>query len=500
MKDLRDLAVIGLQRAGGAVPSPGDDLVGRLPPTSAETALLLRLGVAAVRARAGRKPGHAQLGEPAARETRPVCSGPLAAIVVELCRDRAMELLAEALTRIDERGLRLPSWCLVPLAELEHPGLQPAAGRVSGERGRWLAARRPRWQWLAASDRGQSIGARQKVWEEGPLPARLEALHATRREDPATGRAWVDSVWKQEKASVREQLLGAFEEGLGAEDEAFLARAASDRTAPVRTAAARLLARLPGSELALRMRKSADDLLDVRSGKLEVTPPAAFDPEWTRSGLIEKPPPGVGEKAHWLAQVLSLVPPGHWSDRFGAAPEVLVAAARKSDWSATLLGGWLAATTLFRAAPWASALWRGHAADAGIEELPALASQLLPLLAREEREALVRPRLGSSDPATLLPMLAALPAPWGHDFDDAFLDAVDRAQEATSLTWQQVHGWKACLDRAGTRLPRACFDRALALAARPGLAEDADNPLRRSLESFHAILTMRRRIHEETCP
>jgi hypothetical protein len=411
-----------------------------------------------------------------------------------------MELLAEALTRIDERGLRLPPSCLVQLAEVEQPSLQPAAGRVAGERGRWLAAQRPRWRWLMGGDVGLSPAARLKVWEEGPLPARLEALQSMRREDPAAGRAWVEAVWKQEKASVREALLEALEVGLGSEDGSFLARTGSDRAAPVRTAAARLLARLPGSALALRFQQQADDLLDFRSGKLEVTPPAVFAPDWTRDGLVDKPPAGVGEKAHWLAQVLSLVPPDHWSSRFGVAPDVLVTAARKGDWAAPVIGGWLAATTLFRSAAWASALWRGYAAGADTETLPALASQLLPLLTRDEREDLVRPLLGTDEPITILAMLAALPPPWGQPFSDAFLDAVNRALKAPQLSWQQIHGWKACLERAGTRLPPSCFTRALGLGGGPDSDEQAGNSLRRGLEAFHVILTVRRRIHQETSP
>jgi hypothetical protein len=490
---LSDVAVVGLERAGGAATVEGD-LVSRLSGASAEAAFLLRLGVAAVSARAGRRPGQHAAPAPAAAETRPACSEALARVVVDLARERQVDLLREALSRLDERGLRLPAWCLNDLGELDPRPLQPALGRVAGARGRWLAGQHPRWRGLVGSEDGQSAEDRQRAWEEGSLPARLAALRSYRGEAAAGARGWVEAVWKQEKAGVREDLLGVLEQGLGPEDEPFLTRAAADRAAPVRVAAARLLARLPGSALAARMRQRADGMLGFRpSGLLDVTPPPAFPADWAGDGLLEKPPPGTGEKAYWLTQVLSLVPPEHWQQRFAVAPDLLVAAARGGDWFDPVLAGWLAATVLFRAPAWASALWRGYAASAPPAELPALATVLLPLVPPAEAEALVTPLL-AGDPAALPPILNALPVPWGEAFATAFLSALARALDTPTPSWQQVQGWRANLERAAIALPPACFARARAQGADP----EAPNPLGRALESFHAVLAIRQQVHQET--
>ena len=273
MKDLADIAVVGLERAGSTLADPSPDLVSRLPATTAESAFLLRLGIAAVRARAGRRVGRGQRPEPAPPERRPACSEVLAGLVAELCRERNLPLLSEALSRLDGAGLRIPPWCLVDLADLQQPVLQPAAGRVVGERGRWLAAHNPMWRWLLEGDAPPSPAERKRTWEEGTLPARIAALRAVRAEDAAEGRRWVESVWKQEKATIREELVRALEVGLAPDDEPLLARAVGDCVAPVRTAAARLLARLETSALATRMRQRAESLLTSLTPSRPRTPP-----------------------------------------------------------------------------------------------------------------------------------------------------------------------------------------------------------------------------------
>ncbi len=530
MRRLADLALVGLERAGSALPDVdvGADLVSRLPAPSSESAFLLRLGVAAVRARAGRRPAQAQPGTAAPPEVRPACSDALAAIVTALCRERSFPLLAEALVRLDARGGRVPPSCLVDLAGCRHPALQPAAGRVAGARGRWLAAHNPAWAWLVEAEAPPAPAERRQTWEEGSLPARLAALRAIRTEAPAEGRAWVESVWRQEKAAVREELLNALAVGLAAEDEPFLIGALADRAAPVRAAAASVLAGLPSSALAARMQARVAALLRYRprpagapvlpgavgadsghlegqppSGTLEVSPPAVFPPDWATDGLLEKPPARVGAKAFWVAQLLAVVPPEQVSDHFGASPGALVAAARASDWAGALLGGWLEAALRFRSAPWASALWRGHAAAAPEEERPALAVRLLPLLPPGEASALAAHLLASGDPVRFLPVMAALPAPWEVTFADAFLTALARALESGPGGWPQVQAWRAGLERAGIALPGAGLDRALALvrgAASVVSAAPLAGALLGLLPPFHAVLATRKRIHEETRP
>jgi hypothetical protein len=512
---LAEIALVGLARVGD-VPAEAP-LVGRLPSTSRERSLLLSLGVEAIRARAGRRAGQGVAPPPAGTEARPACSEALAQLMVEQCRERNLVLLKEALLRLDQLGLRLPPWCLVDLAELKQASLQPAAARVAGERGRWLAAQNPEWRWLLEGPAADTPEERRRIWEEGGLAERLSVLRATRADDGAAARAWVEAVWKEEKATVREELLVVLEAGLGAEDETFLeGRALTDRAAPVRARAAQMLSRLEGSGLAQRMRQRAEALLRYQppeglrgllgalkarlggdaAGSLDVTPPASFPPEWAADGLVEKPPAGKGEKAFWVAQVLALVPPDHWVRRFDASPDVLIAAAARGDWAAAIVEGWLQAAVSFRSGTWAAALWRGQAkASVVVEQVAPMATRILPLVPQEEAESLVAPLIAAGDPALFLPLLPALARPWGQALAGTFLQAFERALHAPAPNWQEAIAWRGCLERAALALPPTSFARALAL---PG-PEDA-NPLRNALDQLRRVVSLRQRIHEETRP
>jgi hypothetical protein len=192
-------------------------------------------------------------------------------------------------------------------------------------RGRWLAGFNEAWQWLADySDEIQEMlgedgrADAETVWNEGAVPRRLAVLCRLRAADPGRARAWPASTWKVEKAEFRAEAVSALAVGLTAADEPFLETALDDRSGAVRTAAASLLARLPDSALAGRLRARADAMLDFRRargsdlpdaagggtadriGTLLVTPPLDWDPAGERDGLEAKPPTGVGARGWWL--------------------------------------------------------------------------------------------------------------------------------------------------------------------------------------------------------
>jgi hypothetical protein len=515
VKSLAQVAIVGLERAGELIEDPaGDPLLAALaPPPPREQAFLLRLGIAALRARAGRKATPAKGPEPAPAETRPPCSDPLARLVAELCRGRHT-LLAEAVARIDLCERRLPPSILVDFAQVKDAGLQPAAGRVAGARGRWLAAHNLAWRWLIEGETALATGDRRRLWEEGALPSRLAVLRALRGESPGEGRSWLEAVWKEEKAAVREALLAALETNLSPDDEPFLARAVGDRAVPVRATAVDLLARLPGSALAARMRVRAEGLLSFdapgggllgglrarlgQKGNLIVTPPEAFGADWAADGIVEKPPEKTGEKAFWIAQLLALVPPAHWEERLAASPDTLIAAAKKSDWAGAVMAGWSRAVVRFRAASWVPALWRERV-ESTPERLSELAPPLLALVTSEQAEALVAPLLEGA-PTSFSQPLAVLPRPWSDAFGSTFMGVVEREVGKRPAHWQDAFAWRSCLERAAAALPASCFARGLAVEG-PQVPDDpAALQLRGAVEIFRSTLTIRKRIHEETSP
>src|SRR5258706_14270914 len=145
--------------------------------------------------------------------------------------------------------------------------------------------------------------------------------------------------------------------GLGAEAEPLLEAALDDRAAGVRAAAPTLLARLPDSAFAGRVRERTDAMLVWKDGKLDARPPKALDPAALRDGIVEQASQAKGQRASWLMQTLALVPPGHWEAHFGQPAEALIVAAADSDWALALLEGWSRAALTFTDARWATALW-----------------------------------------------------------------------------------------------------------------------------------------------
>ncbi|MGJ4950954.1 DUF5691 domain-containing protein [Bradyrhizobium sp. HKCCYLS20291] len=81
-------------------------------------------------------------------------------------------------------------------------------------------------------------------WTTFPKAQRRAFVAGLRRDDPAAGRALIESVWKSEPAPVRAALLDALAVGLGPDDQAFLESLGADRADSVKQIAAQLLARI----------------------------------------------------------------------------------------------------------------------------------------------------------------------------------------------------------------------------------------------------------------
>jgi hypothetical protein len=189
-----------------------------------------------------------------------------------------------------------------------------------------------------------------ELWETGTPAQRLACLAGARHFDPAAARGWLEGTWADEAPEFRAAALAALATGLSLDDEPLLTRCLADRRRETRQQAQTLLARLPASGLAQRMRARAEAILTLKRGllarQLDVALPASFDPAWKADGLEEKSPAGTGEKAFWVRQILALVPIRHWQEKFSLAAADLVTAAHKGEWSELLVGAWLRALEL----------------------------------------------------------------------------------------------------------------------------------------------------------
>jgi hypothetical protein len=423
------------------------------------------------------------------------------------------EVLPEWLAAVAAAGLRVPEVHLPAL--LRRGGvdakLREAIRPVLGRRGEWLARQNPEWSWAI----GESGDA---DWQTATRAERLATLRGTRRENPAAARDLIASTWEHDPPDDRAAFLDELKPGLSLADEPLLERALDDSRKEVRQAALSLLSSLPDSRLVARMKARLQPLLTFKPGrkpKLNVELPdwKLLTPDLRRDGIAEKPPPGekLGQKAWWVQQMITMVPPTHWQTVWSAKVEDVLAA-DAGDWTTLLLQGWSGAAERFRDAAWAEAIMR-HLADAKKSEdyfgFRGVAEALPGVLPHARRETLMLERLAAkkafhSDPF-LLELLRAEPLDptplrpmWSRD---AARRIVAGIREASTQSLRSRDG--AATHLVG-ELPR------LALQCPPALADEfrqgwpTDNKdwnyWDKPVQQFLDTLTFRQQMLQEIAP
>ena len=304
------------------------------------------------------------------------------------------------------------------------------------------------------------------------------------------------------------QDLDALAVGLGPEDEALLESALDDRAQGVRTAAAELLAKLPTSALVARVTARADAMLSYKVGRLDARPPKAIEKDAVRDGIAERPPYGTGDRAWWLAQILSHVPPAHWVERFGPTPEELIVATSDASWQLSILEGWTHATATYQDRGWALPLWRFWSEPpepkkrgSKATDRADLRAELALLVPSVEIEgcALAALRDATTDASVGLgEVLSHLPRPWSRAIGDAYLDGLRAFVASLGKKSTSADPWDDTLGAAGLALPPECFAAALEPLALP---DDNTNwyirNFRSQLDELADAIRVRRRIVEE---
>jgi hypothetical protein len=454
--DLVSTALLGTQRRRpdpAGLPAPVRPLVAG----GSEEVLLTAAAVLANYRRAGQVPVRPEARLPLAeRDGRP--------LVPPAARRRLLrmpvELLGEWLQAVHEKGMRVPPEHLPALAEAARtrPGLRPPLAAVAGPAGSWLGERNPEWAFLVAV-------ADERAWEYGGALQRREWLRRTLAADPGAARTALASAWTREPAGDRAEFLAVLGEHLDPSDEPFLESALDDRAGQVRETAAELLARLPGSRLAERMRECAARLVRPDGERWAVTPP---DPD---DAALLRDTGGVRHPAELLRRIVGATPLGHWA-QYGP-PEQLIARA-----GPVLRGGWTLAAGRQRDALWGAALLA--AADpASIDGTLIEMVRLLPARLHGPALAVLAAKL---TPQAMAAAVTSIPQPWTPELGTAVLD------------WLAAHpgnrGLGGAARTAGRTVPTRCLRHPIATAPLPiGAA-----PWWRELAT---TLTFRREMHEE---
>jgi hypothetical protein len=214
-------ALIGTERAVVPPPPPGFPTSEKPAETDPAGALLDQAALLTVARRAGRRPDHAELPPAADQDPRPMVSPAATRRLARILAGDAVpgtsgggsDLLAEWLTAVAVRGLRLPPRYLPALLDRarrsassnpdpEEARLRGLLAITGGSRARWLAGLNPAWayllaepvpahvqvpQYLSAEALADLLTKAMRELTQTPLTASRLIRTLGRRADPALG-------------------------------------------------------------------------------------------------------------------------------------------------------------------------------------------------------------------------------------------------------------------------------------------------------------------------
>lgn len=374
------------------------DMLARLDGHDPEGKLLGATAVLALYNRAGWMPLHQPQTLPATcdLDDLPRCSPRAGQHLATILGGQYAQVLPEWLQSAATVGVRASEEHLPALLEIGRKQEQHRAAilLVLGKRGRWLAAQNPAWEY--AQD--MSTWDVTTVWQTGNKAAREMLLNWLRATDPGRARELLASTWSTEATRNRTAFLQMLATGLSMDDEPFLEAALDDRSKEVREKAAHLLSHLPASRLVQRMIARVQPLLKFQKGgllklkrsRIEVTLPEECDPAMQRDAIDSPRHASLGEKAGWLQQMLSAIPPSFWTTTWEISPIELIRLVAQTEWSELFMQAWQQSTLRHHDMTWAADLILCN---------PEGAEPLLRMLLPEHREALLLHMLRSrNDP------------------------------------------------------------------------------------------------------
>ncbi len=280
--------------------------------------------------KAGVKPLNLRLTiNEAPAEEKPYCSGEAMIVLHDLLSGKYPNLTWFWCKRCREAGQIVQPDLLPELFEWgvatkkQWPGLLSS---VIGKRGQWLAQFSPDWQFV-------NIPEEEAEWETAGLPQRISFLKKLRLSNPQEAREKIASVWKEENAATRQELLETLSTGIHKDDEAFLFQTLNDKSLKVKELAWQLLKLIPDSEIILKYRQILQDSFVVTSNKvLGLIRKTNIDvrlklegEEIFKTGIQNlSNDKRISDENYILMQLIGEVPPAFWTSHFNTSPEEVV--------------------------------------------------------------------------------------------------------------------------------------------------------------------------------
>jgi hypothetical protein len=194
---------------------------------------------------------------------------------------------------------------------MQEPQMWPLLQPLVTERGYWLLRQHPQWSKLAPDTSLLHNWRKAKGKEQTLLLGQWRAI------DTAAARSSLEAQWPDLDHKAKAKYLPGLQTGLSLDDEDFLDQALQESRKGVRLAAADLLTQLPDSQLVQQLSAIADDVIQIKDGKLSLNLPEDLPKNTQTYGIY---PTGSkqagGLKINWLVQLLERIPFAFWEKRW----------------------------------------------------------------------------------------------------------------------------------------------------------------------------------------
>jgi hypothetical protein len=416
---LEHAALLGTRRESVQIPavSPAlDALLRSLQGGDPEAVLLSSAGTLDLYEQIGRLPARVRsdrwAGAP--QESDPACPPQAAVFIAQMLDGSLSKLMPEFLGELQKAGLRIPETLLPNLLAygVKRAKLRPLILPLLGKKGRLLAAQHERWGYAAVDP--NSWPSIRAAWDSASKAQRPSLVAQLRAENPAQGRALVESTWRAENDQIRLLLIKELENGLSMADEPLLETALDDRSRLVRRRAAQMLAHLPQSRLCRRMAGymplyltwTPEQTRQITISLPEVTP------QMRRDGIVgTNSSIAARVRSEEIIQLIGGVPLDTWTERWGVEPRVILRAILTTAWPRTLTSGFASAALRQNNSLWARTLIDESA-------LTPATKKLIPILQERDFKAFALRALSDisgveiSKESSLPALLRNWPGPW----------------------------------------------------------------------------------------
>ena len=432
-----------------AAPDTLQETLASIPNDDRDVALLSTAALIGVAYLAGRIPDKLnEFGEASPLEAQQYISDEASVFLKRILDGEYQDVLPEFLSITSSLGRIVPPETLPALLGLGRNKLRRSVLPVIGERGKWLARHNPSWTYaLGREDESD-------VWENGTRSERVDLLERVREYNAKHALELIQSTWEVDPYEERAAFVATLRNSLSLEDEPFLETCLDDPRKEVRDSALDLLIRLPESRHSARMAARLLPLLVYKSSILkgatiQVTLPQQVDASAKRDGVtasaISKK---MGKQANLLAQMISLIPPSFWSQKWNQTPEKLLQAALKSEWKEALISGWYLGVVRSKDPEWAAAIAEMIVKQSGVQAITVEMdfrdlARLIPVERFEElaKNSILNTIKDLNDNHPIFMLLEAYDMPWSEALSRTILSSIQR--QAGNPHWRLMRALPA---------------------------------------------------------